>query len=164
MTPRSRHILLYGTALATLAAVVFAPPEQETVQPAHLAPKPQAEADAAPIVAPSEALKPIPRNGLANEPNDMFLVDRPPPSIPAATASARQPVPVAPPLPFTYMGKMVENGALTVFLTREDKPYVVHAGDVLDNQYRIDAIRPPSIELTYLPLKQKQLLSMGETK
>lgn len=163
MTPRTRHILLYGAALATLLAVVFAPSPQEPVQPLRLA-SGRAPAAAVPSNRPEPRLAPIARTGLKDEPGELFLVDKPPPPPKSETARPRLPPPAAPALPYAYMGKMVENGELTVFLTREDKPYVVHAGDVLDNQYRVDAIRPPQIELTYLPLKQKQLLHMGENK
>lgn len=68
--------------------------------------------------------------------------------------------PTAPPLPFIYMGKLAENGNISVFLTRDDKPYVVHIGDVIDGVYRIDAIHSTLLEMTYLPLSQKQTLNM----
>jgi hypothetical protein len=35
---------------------------------------------------------------------------------------------------------------------------------VLDGQYRVDAIDPPLLEFTYLPLAQKQTLNIGTTK
>ncbi|GBG15163.1 uncharacterized protein NMK_2766, partial [Novimethylophilus kurashikiensis] len=76
----------------------------------------------------------------------------------------KPPKPVAPPLPYIYMGKMVDESGLSIFLTRNNKPYVVHVGDILDNQYRVELIKPPMMELTYLPLKEKQVLNIGATK
>jgi hypothetical protein len=64
-------------------------------------------------------------------------------------------------LPFTYMGKMDENGELTVFLTKGEVPYVAKVGSVLDGQYRVDSIQPPMVEFTYIPLGQKQILNIG---
>lgn len=163
MSPQTRRLLLFAAAAVTVLAVIFAPSPEEPVQPLHTAAisRPRESPTPAP---PTAELTPSTRTGLKQEPNELFLVDKPPPPPKPAADRIHLPAPVAPPLPYAYMGKMVDNGKLTVFLTREDRPYVVHAGDVLDSQYRVDAIRPPQIELTYLPLKQKQLLHMGENK
>lgn len=73
------------------------------------------------------------------------------------------PPPAAPPLPFTYLGKLVEEGVLTVFLTRQDRNYVIKAGDVIDGTYRVDTINPSTLTLTYLPLDIKQSMSLGDS-
>ena len=41
------------------------------------------------------------------------------------------PSPQAPPLPFSYMGKLIEGGKTTAFLTKEDRNYIVRPGDTL---------------------------------
>ena len=69
--------------------------------------------------------------------------------------------PSAPPLPFAYLGKMLEDGQLTVFLSRQDRNYVVKRGDVLDGSYRVESIEPPLMTLTYLPLNIKQTIQIG---
>jgi hypothetical protein len=66
-----------------------------------------------------------------------------------------------PPLPFTYMGKMLEDGETVVFLTRGDRNYLARKGATLDGQYRVDAIGPRTMVLTYLPAKAKQSLAIG---
>jgi hypothetical protein len=71
------------------------------------------------------------------------------------------PAPMAPPLPFTLLGKAVADGAWEVYLARGDKTYVVRAQMVLDGMYRVDAIAPPTLTLTYLPLNQVQQLNIG---
>lgn len=162
MTNRQR-LLLYATALATVLAAIFAPPREETVQPSRAQSASILDANTSVLATPAKTgFLPKKRNGLTGEPGNLFQVDRPPP--PPKALAARPAKPVAPPLPYVYMGKMLERGELTIFLTRQDKPYVVHAGDVLDNQYRVDAIHPPVVELTYLPLKQKQVLNIGASK
>lgn len=71
------------------------------------------------------------------------------------------PPPSAPPLPFTYLGKAAADGSWEVFLARGDKTYVVRDKTVIDGTYRVDAIAPPNLTLTYLPLNQIQQLNIG---
>ena len=71
------------------------------------------------------------------------------------------PPPVAPPLPFVYLGKALENGAWDVFLARGNETLIVRKQMVIDGVYRVDAIAPPSMTLTYLPLKQVQQINIG---
>ncbi|NHZ92121.1 hypothetical protein F2P45_24400 [Massilia sp. CCM 8733] len=71
------------------------------------------------------------------------------------------PPPSAPPLPFVYIGKAVGEGAWEVFLARGDKTYIVRNKMVIDGVYRVDAIAPPTLTLTYLPLNQVQQLNIG---
>jgi hypothetical protein len=66
-----------------------------------------------------------------------------------------------PPVPFTYMGKMLDDGETVVFLTRGDRNYVVRKGATLDGQYRVDTIGPRTMVLTYLPAKARQSLEIG---
>lgn len=67
--------------------------------------------------------------------------------------------PVAPPLPFRYLGKMIEDGRLNVFLARGDESLSVHAGQKL-GEYRVDKVTEREIVFTYLPLKTKQSLPL----
>ena len=87
----------------------------------------------------------------------------PPPPPPPHTAAVAPPPPppMAPPLPFIYLGKAAENGRWEVFLAIGDKTYVVHDKMVIDGMYRVDAIAPPNLTLTYLPLNQVQQLNIG---
>lgn len=170
MKPRARQALLYGGLLATALAAIFAPPpdDSETQPEGIVAPisnnaaEPIAKTPSSPVVA--SALLPQPRTALEDRPRDLFHIEPPPQPVAARASSeamAPPPKPMAPPLPYTYMGKVVDQGQLSVFLTRNGKPYVARPGDVLDGQYRVDAINPPVLELTYLPLEQKQTLNIG---
>jgi hypothetical protein len=84
----------------------------------------------------------------------------PPPPQPVAPP-APPPPPTAPPLPFTFIGKSVGAGAWEVYLARGERTYVVRADTVIDGTYRVDAIAPPVLTLTYLPLNQVQQLNIG---
>lgn len=78
----------------------------------------------------------------------------------AAMENAEPAAPEAPPLPFSYLGKLDENGQTVIFLARDQRLYTVHIGDQLDSQYRLDALNNMQLEFTYLPLNTKQTLSM----
>lgn len=67
--------------------------------------------------------------------------------------------PAAPPLPFAYLGKVIEDGKLAVFLARGEESLSVKAGDTV-GEYRVDAVTENEIRFTYLPLKTKQSLPL----
>lgn len=85
----------------------------------------------------------------------------PPPPPPPAQAAPPPPPPSAPPLPFTYIGKSLQEGRWEIFLARGDRTYLVREAAVIDGTYRVDAIKPPVLTLTYLPLNQVQQLNIG---
>lgn len=75
-----------------------------------------------------------------------------------------EPVPTAPTMPYVYLGKKQENGSWEVYLGQGEKTFVVREGQVLEGQYRVDSIKPPQMELMYLPLGLSQNLVIGETR
>lgn len=81
----------------------------------------------------------------------------PPPPAPAPPP----PPPSAPPLPFSFIGKSVADGVWEVYLARGDRTYVVREKALIDGTYRVDAIAPPVLTLTYLPLNTVQQLNIG---
>lgn len=85
-----------------------------------------------------------------------------PPVRPIAVSAP--PPPMAPPLPFVYLGKKLEAGVWEVYLARGEQNFVVRAGSVIETVYRVDAIALPNINFTYLPLGQSQSLAIGETR
>ncbi|GAB7524995.1 hypothetical protein [Paraburkholderia sp. 2C] len=69
--------------------------------------------------------------------------------------------PMAPNLPFTYIGKKASDGAWEVYLARGDETVIVHDKSMIDATYRVDAIKPPVLTLMYLPLKLVQTIDIG---
>ena len=69
--------------------------------------------------------------------------------------------PHAPALPFAYMGKMIENGKITIFLADGDRSIVVRKGETVDGRYRVDNIAADAVFITYLPLRERQILRIG---
>lgn len=91
----------------------------------------------------------------------------PPPPEPVAVAPPPPPPappPTAPPLPFTYMGKMTDDPTAPLyFLVKNGTLYHVKVGDVIEGTYRIDSVAGASLRIIYLPLDMPQLLSMGDS-
>jgi hypothetical protein len=85
----------------------------------------------------------------------------PPP--PPPPKPAPPPPPVAPPLPFTVIGKKLEDEKWEVYLARGEQTFIAKEKGLLDNQYRVESIKPPTMTLTYLPLNQTQTLTIGGT-
>ena len=71
------------------------------------------------------------------------------------------PAPVAPALPFTYLGRMVENDNTVLFLSKQDQSYSVKIAGIVDKNYRVESINDDQVVFTYLPLNIQQTLSFG---
>lgn len=91
------------------------------------------------------------------EPSPVVVAEAPPPPPPP-------PPPTAPVLPFTVVGgisgQQIAEGRPVVFLRQRDEVLVVRPGDEIDKTYRVETITLEKIEFTYLPLQQRQTLSM----
>jgi len=94
---------------------------------------------------------------------DMPAVAPPMPALQQMTAAVVEPAaPVAPPLPFTYIGKYIEDGQLNIFLGYRGANLVVKAGDVIQQTYKVESIKPPLMTLRYMPMDVPQNLQIGE--
>jgi hypothetical protein len=166
LTPMQRWAIL-GTALAlTLAAVRWAASNDEVDVKSAQSPRAPAgeprETQAAPRLdlerlhrSPPEVARADPFAQRSWELAARAEAQRnaPPPPPPAA--------PRAPPLPFTYLGKAVEAGKVTVFLSRGDNTYIARPGETLDGTYRVERVDEHAVVFRYLPLGQRQRLALG---
>jgi hypothetical protein len=155
---------ILGLALAsTLTCVASMQDKDESdntvVQPNHLKPRQLQKNEQGDSQQVGDGLvAKMNRQRLPENEKDMFVskswfVPPPPPK-------AVQPT--APPLPFVYMGKLAEEGEnLIILLSKQNRNYQVKVGDVLDNTYHVDEVRPPIMTLTYLPLNIKQTIQIG---
>jgi len=75
--------------------------------------------------------------------------------------NAPLPAPQAPPVPFAFLGQLIEEGRVTVFPTNGDRNWVVRVGDTIDGAYRVEAIADRTLTLTYLALETRQELTIG---
>ena len=71
------------------------------------------------------------------------------------------PPPVAPRLPYTFIGKSLEEGKWEVYLASGERTHIAVEGGVIDGAWRVERIAPPLLTLTYLPLNQVQQLNIG---
>lgn len=70
------------------------------------------------------------------------------------------PAPEAPPVPFSYVGKLEDSPTGTqVFLMANSKLYTVQLGHSIDQEWRLDSEDANTLTLTYLPLNLTQSLS-----
>jgi hypothetical protein len=69
--------------------------------------------------------------------------------------------PVAPPLPFKFLGRITDGDLVSVLLgTGDSDTVVVHEGDPVGNKYRLETVRADALTFVYLPLQQQQTLSL----
>jgi hypothetical protein len=173
MNPR---ILAYGAALAGAAALfIFGDktPDTGVAEAVERAPAAAAQPAAPARIASTTASEPEPlilrlldRAALAGDDDEAPVAGvfgtqdwNPPPAEPPPPPPP--PPPSAPPLPFTYLGKAVSDGAVEVYLARSGTTYIVRDNMVIDGTYRVDDISPPTLKLTYLPLNQVQQINIG---
>jgi len=179
---KPRHMLM-GAALAGAAALVLfgdkAPSDTvaEAVErkPARepAASAPPAEKAAGATAGEASILRLVPREELIGEVGEGSFKSKdgvfggqnwnppPPPPTAAELKPPPPPPPTAPPLPFQYLGKAAADGQWEVYLGRGEQTFVVKKGMQIDGTYRVDAIAPPNLTLTYLPMNQVQQLNIG---
>lgn len=173
-----RQVILAAALLLTLAATAYGwvndrkAAMASTVEAAEPTIRPQL--DVWPESAPT-----LPARNLPEAASDIFAVKKEPepepkkvvvspPALlpPPVTLPPQQTLPLppaAPPLPFTYLGKLGEDGKFTVFLSVRGRSFAVKTGDTVAQVYRVDEIRPPMMALTYIPMNIKQTMQIGET-
>jgi hypothetical protein len=177
ISPKLRVGLVVGALALTLAAVRWA--DTLTDVP---------EASAGGVAEPMERIRPAAQTVTAQHAPalDLQKLQRPraldpdgdpfgprsfrpaPPKVSPQAAQAALAVPLppppppqAPPLPFTYMGRLSEDRDTTVFLTLGDRNLVVKPGDTIDNTYKVEEVGESAVVLTYLPMNQRQTLPIG---
>jgi hypothetical protein len=109
-----------------------------------------------------------PRNG-EEDMGDLFSGQNmnPAPLKPVAMAAKKvkpgpPPAPEAPPLPFHFLGRLVEDGKVAYFLQLNERNLVMRVGDTVDQTYTLEGINHGTLSFMYLPLHLKQSLDVGE--
>jgi hypothetical protein len=67
----------------------------------------------------------------------------------------------APPLPFRYVGRLLQNGRSEVLLLRGGVLHSIAEGDEIDGEYRVERITGAAIQFTYLPGSVTQRLDLA---
>jgi len=170
LTSRQRWAV-YGIALVlTLGAVVWVERASDESTPVAVAPEKPDTAEQARTTEESRKRSALGIDGLPTRTHENANGDPFSPrsweQMAAEEARRDQPpprpvVPQPPPMPFTYMGKLIEGKETRVFLTRGEQHFIVRQGDTLEHRYRVEEIGENGMVLTYLPLKRKQQLSFA---
>jgi hypothetical protein len=152
-------LALAGGAVA-LAAILAPPPEPMRVLDAPVAPKAFATTPAVPAAALPE------RETIGRARGEVFAQRSwAPPQPPAAKAAAvaPPPPPQAPAMPYRVAGKVVYEGGAHVVLAKGDQILWVREGETLGDGYRVDAITPDRVTLTYMPLGVAQYIAVASS-
>ena len=154
--------IVYGGAVALGLLVIRlsdrpdkrvpAPPARVVAQPTGMS---------IPVQTPELALELLGQRGQRETARELFnpLVREAPRHEPSPPPPP--PAPQAPPLPLTYLGKLVDGERVAVFLSQGDRNWVVRAGDTIDGVYRVEAVGDRTMTLTYLALDVQQQLAIG---
>jgi hypothetical protein len=176
---RQRWLVVAGLLTATLAAAAWI---RDSAVPSGTEIVAASDSSAAPTPRPSDArtdgetpvinLEKLKSRNFGRVTRDPFATGAPraarskpgaaAPSAQAVVAPPSPPPPSAPPLPFTYMGKLVSGGDLAVFLVQGERNLVVREGDTIDSLYKVERIAEGDITLVFLPLNQRQTIIIGE--
>lgn len=85
-----------------------------------------------------------------------------PPAAPAEAADEPPAPPAPPPFPYQFVGRM-SDGATRAILTNALRTAVVGVGEVVEGQWRVDAVDAGGLRLTYLPLGQAQFVPFASS-
>lgn len=87
----------------------------------------------------------------------------PPPrtATPAPQVAAPPPKPTAPPLPFKFLGRLIDRGTTVIFVSHNGLSLNLKQGDTAADLYRVERITPTEVVFTYEPLAERQVLHIG---
>lgn len=162
-SPWQRRLILGSLLLGTVAAAYFV--EDEAAAPVES--KRRARKDAGTRPQASENLDQSPlstETGLAST-----VVEEAPAGIDpfrstswyVAPPPPPPPKPTAPPLPFTFLGQLIEEDGTRVFVNHQGRHLIIKAGDVIAGTYAVEEIAAGKVVFLYLPLKERQVLATG---
>ena len=170
MSAAWRRRLLFLTAFLLILWVVWDINQQETDQ--QVASKSSKDGNVvsspkrSPSARPDQAVRydagslriPSRQEYIAPVP-DLFEIPKPPEPMQVAKAPE---VPVAPPLPFVYLGRFEEGNKKQIFLADGNATLAVGAGARLSGGWILESIETGNLVFLYEPLGQKQLLQIRE--
>lgn len=172
---KPRHAILTVALLASAALVLFGDnePDAAIVESVERTPPPAVATAPAPAVTAASdggqtVMRLIPRDellgGTGADDGGAFHTQNWNPPPPEQPPPPPPPQPTSPSIPFAFIGKTLGEGKWDVHLSQGDRIHTVHAGDVIDGVWRVDAVAPPVMTITYLPLNQVQTMNIGASQ
>jgi hypothetical protein len=160
-----KRLITWGSAAAAAAALAFVawPPEDQPSpgpRQSIVAAAPDRD-DLSPQTSAGPRLGSMPeRTDIGRPRADLFAPRSWSPPAPAPVAQPA-PAPAAPALPYKFAGKLVQDGAEQLFLSKGNVVLPVREGDTLDGAYRVESIDANRITLLYLPLGTRETISVS---
>lgn len=84
------------------------------------------------------------------------VLETPPPPLPRRAP----PAPSAPPLPFSYLGKMIDGDKTLVFVGRGADHYSAEPGLKIDETYKVEKVTDTAVTFVFLPSGTRQVLAV----
>lgn len=128
--------------------------------------RPAATARSTPKDIPTVDLAALSRATTTSIQDDLFYLPPPPAppprrAAPPPEAAAPPPKPTAPPLPFQFLGKLIDKGTTVVFVSHNGQSLNLKQGDTAADLYRVEQITSTEVVFMYEPLVERQVLSIG---
>lgn len=169
--PAPRQLALFGALGLSLAATAWVSQgDGDTPEPVAALPRRTATAGVSPADWPAPAassraaewpaLDPQARAAWGEAAPVAAAAAAPPPV--AQAADDPPPPPSAPPFPYQLVGRLTD-GASRAVLNNAQRSAVVGVGEVVDGQWRVEAVEPAGLRLTYLPLGLPQFVPFASS-
>jgi hypothetical protein len=154
--PRAAAVVL---ALVLIASVVSGRERPEPPPAVTPAARPAERATSAELVANLD-LEKLNRAAKHGPITDLFAPANVSPSLPASSIPGKVSPAATPPLPFQYLGKLIDGDKTSIFLIRGEEHYSVEVGQTIDQLYRIERVTDAAVTFVYLPLGTRQILPL----
>jgi hypothetical protein len=163
---RVRVALLATAAVAAVAATLPDGDDAPIDTRSDADSPPSARRGAAAIASPTAAAwpEPAPRLKSDTSPSATALAAwGPPPAPPVARALVMvgPTVPTAPAFGYTLIGRIDEAQAARAVLHNERRSITVATGDIIDGEWRVEAVEPTRVTVLWLPTQRRQVISLA---
>jgi hypothetical protein len=143
------------------------PVETPTVEAVSGGNRPAASADAKGAAVAAIDLDAMSRPVAADVKDNLFYIPPPPvpPPVRQAPAPTRHveappPKPTAPPLPFKFIGRLIDKGTTFVFVSHNGQSLNLKLGDTAADVYRVERITTSEVVFLYEPLGERQVMTL----
>lgn len=82
--------------------------------------------------------------------------------LPTITQSTVSKEPTLPLIPFKYIGKLFDGEVYQIFFSMSGKGLLVEEGDIIQKDYKVEKISPPTMTLTYMPTNTSLIMQIGD--
>lgn len=163
LSPALRWVLVATLAVSGVLALQSDEDSAAVPLSKHAAPASPAR-PAAPRIEQSWPAPPTRNPAWAPPASDALAAWGPPPPAPDAKPLQQAPTaPQSPVFPYTLIGRLEDAGVAHALLSGPLRTIDARVGDLIDGQWRVEAVLPNGVELVWVPGGQRQLVSYRTT-